>query len=88
MSINYKYELPSLQCSEDQCLADFQLQKGIQKSSMCMFSRISKRHANSNGMHAKMGHQEANFKGKGLLGTVVAFSAADEEQGRKTLHSH
>jgi hypothetical protein len=25
-------------------------------------------------------------KGKGILGTVVAFSAADEEQGRKTLH--
>jgi hypothetical protein len=26
--------------------------------------------------------------GKGILGTVVAFSAADEEQGRKTLHRH
>jgi hypothetical protein len=25
---------------------------------------------------------------KGILGTVVAFSAADEEQGRKTLHHH
>jgi hypothetical protein len=25
-------------------------------------------------------------KGRGILGTVVAFSAADEEQGRKTLH--
>ncbi len=27
-------------------------------------------------------------KGKGLLGTVVAFFAADEEQGRKTLNHH
>jgi hypothetical protein len=27
-------------------------------------------------------------RGKGILGTVVAFSAADEEQGRKTLHHH
>jgi hypothetical protein len=27
-------------------------------------------------------------KGKGILGTVVAFSVADEEQGRKTLHCH
>ncbi len=27
-------------------------------------------------------------KGKGILGTVVEFSAADEEQGRKTLHQH
>jgi hypothetical protein len=26
--------------------------------------------------------------GKGIIGTVVAFSAADEEQGRKTLHRH
>jgi hypothetical protein len=25
-------------------------------------------------------------KGKGKLATVVAFSAVDEEQGRKTLH--
>jgi hypothetical protein len=25
---------------------------------------------------------------KGILGTVVAFSAADEGQGRKTLHRH
>jgi hypothetical protein len=27
-------------------------------------------------------------KGKGILGTVVAFSAADEEQDRKNLHHH
>jgi hypothetical protein len=27
-------------------------------------------------------------KGKGILGIVVAFSAADEEQGRKILHCH
>jgi hypothetical protein len=27
-------------------------------------------------------------KGKGILGTVLAFFAADEEQGRKTLHRH
>ena len=27
-------------------------------------------------------------RGKGILETVVAFSAADEEQGRKTLHPH
>jgi hypothetical protein len=27
-------------------------------------------------------------KGKGILGTVVAFSVAGEEQGRKTLHHH
>ncbi len=27
-------------------------------------------------------------KGKGILGTVIAFSATDEEQGRKSLHRH
>jgi hypothetical protein len=27
-------------------------------------------------------------KGKGILGTVLAFFAADEEQGRKTFHRH
>ena len=27
-------------------------------------------------------------RGKGILGTVVAFSAADDEQGRKKLHRH
>ena len=27
-------------------------------------------------------------KGRGILGTVKAFAPADEEQGRKTLHSH
>ncbi len=26
--------------------------------------------------------------GKGILGTVLAFAGADEEQGRKTLHQH
>ncbi len=26
--------------------------------------------------------------GKGILGTVHAFAAADEEQGQKTLHRH
>jgi len=27
-------------------------------------------------------------KGKGIVGTVLSFAPADEEQGRKTLHSH
>jgi hypothetical protein len=32
--------------------------------------------------------KEKTSKGKGILGTVLAFFAADEEQGRKTLHRH
>jgi hypothetical protein len=31
---------------------------------------------------------QKNTRGKEILGTVVAFSSADEEQGRKTLHCH
>ncbi len=27
-----------------------------------------------------------SYKGKGILGMVLAFLGADEEQGRKTLH--
>ncbi len=27
-------------------------------------------------------------KGKGILGTVLAFSGADGDQGRKTFHGH
>jgi hypothetical protein len=32
--------------------------------------------------------EKKTSKGKGILGTVLAFFAADEEQGRKTLHRH
>jgi hypothetical protein len=34
------------------------------------------------------GTKKKKSLGKGILGSVVAFSAADEEQGRKTLHYH
>jgi hypothetical protein len=27
-------------------------------------------------------------KGKGIVGTVIAFAGADEEQGRKTFYQH
>jgi hypothetical protein len=35
-----------------------------------------------------MGYKTQSSKGKGILGTALAFSGADEEQGRKTLHRH
>ncbi len=37
-------------------------------------------------MHAQIKTQSS--KGRGILGTVLAFTGADEEQGRKTLHQH
>ena len=32
--------------------------------------------------------KEQKAYGQGIFGTVIAFAAADEEQGRKTLHMH
>ena len=39
-------------------------------------------------MLAKWDTKTQSTKGKGILGTVIAFAGADEEQGRKTLHRH
>ena len=35
-----------------------------------------------------MGYKTQSSQGKGILGTVLAFIGADEEQGHKTLHRH
>jgi hypothetical protein len=83
------YELPSLQCSEDQCLADFQLQKGIQlyHPGACSLEFQSVMQILMECM-LRWDIKKQTSKGKGILSTVVAFSAADEEQDRKTLHQH
>ncbi len=83
----YQHNSPSLQCSENDCLADFVLRKETRLNNPgacslefqsvmqilieCILQRDTKK---------------KKSLGKGILGTVVAFSAADEEQGRKTLH--
>ena len=36
----------------------------------------------------KWGPIKQKSKGNGIVGSVLAFAPADEEQGRKTLHSH
>ncbi len=58
------------------------------KQSRCMFSRISECHANFDWMYPTMGCFKKKSLGKGILGTVVPLSAADEKQGRKSLHRH
>ncbi len=79
MSLNYKNELPSLHSSEDQCWLNhpfecpLEFQSVMQIIMECMLRWDIKKQTS---------------KGKGKLGTVVAFSAADEEQGRKTLYWH
>ena len=75
----FQHELPSLKGSEEDCIADFVLRKDAEFQSVmqilteCLLRWDTK---------------TQTAKGKGILGTVVAFAGADEEQGRKTLHQH
>jgi hypothetical protein len=78
-----------LQCSEADCIADFVLQKDI---------RLKHPGACSLEFQSDMqivvdcilcwDIKKKTSKGKGILGTVLAFFAAYEDQGRKTLHRH
>jgi hypothetical protein len=84
----FQHELPLLKGSEEDCIADFvfrkkdaricypgacslEIQSVMQILTECLLSWYTKTHT---------------AKGKGILGTVIAFAGADEEQGRKTLH--
>jgi hypothetical protein len=84
-----KHDLPSLKCSDQECIADFQLQKDIRLNHPGACSLEFK-----NVMQIIMDcmlrwdSKEQNSKGKVILETVLAISAADEEQGRKMLHRH
>ncbi len=85
----FQHELPSLKGSEEDCIADFVLRKD---------ARISYPGACSLEFQSIMqilmecllrwDTKTQTAKGKGILGTVIAFAGADEEQGRKTLHRH
>ena len=84
-----QHDLPSLKGSEEDCLADFGL---------CRDARINNPGACSLEFQSvmqiltecllKWDTKTQTSKGKGILGTVIAFAGADEEQGRKTLHRH
>jgi hypothetical protein len=50
--------------------------------------RIPANHQNIYKLHVELGPKETAGKGKGILGTVLAFALAHKEQGRRTLHSH
>jgi hypothetical protein len=78
-----------LQCTEDECVADFiirketrlkypgacslEFQSGMQIVTECLLKWDTKTRKST---------------GQGILGTVRAFFGADEEQGRNTLHRH
>ena len=55
------------------CSLEYQSQVQILIQCQCLIQRDSK---------------TQKEKGKGILGTTLAFAPADEEQGRGTLHSH
>ncbi len=84
-----QHGLPNLKCSEENCLAYFVLQRDMRmkypgacslefQSVMKILTKCTLR----------WDTKTQSSKGKGILGTVLAFSGAHEEQGRKTLNRH
>ena len=78
-----------MQCSEADCIADFVLRKDVRLKNpgACSLEFQSVLQIIIECM-LQWDIKKKTSKGKGILGTVLAFFAADEEQGRKTLHRH
>ncbi len=84
-----QHELPSLKGSEEDCHADFVLRRDarISNPGACSLEFQSVMQILLECL-LKWDTKTQTSKGKGILGTVIAFAGADEEQGRKTLHWH
>ena len=84
-----QHELPSLKCSEEECLADFVIRKKtrLEYPGACSLEFQSVMQILTHCL-LKWDTQKRKSTGQGILGTVLAFFGADEEQGRKTLHRH
>ena len=84
-----QHKLPDINSSDELCIADFNLRK---KDRITYPGACSLEYQNVIKILIEDLLQwdpvKQKAKGKGVLGTVVAFAPADEEQGRKTLHSH
>ena len=85
----FQHGLPNLKCSEEKCLADFVLQRDtrLQYPGACSLEFQSVMQILTKCM-LRWDTKTQSSIGKGILGTVLAFSGADKEQGRKTLHWH
>jgi hypothetical protein len=85
----YQHNLPSLQCSEADSFAAFVLQKDIRLNCPGAFS-LEFQIVMQILMECMLQWdiKKKTTQEKGILGKVVPFSAADEEQHRKTLHCH
>ncbi len=76
-----QHELPSLKCSEENCLADFVLRKDVRLNNpgACSLEFQSVMQILTEHM-LKWDTKTNTSTGKGILGTVRAFAGADEEQ--------
>jgi hypothetical protein len=84
-----QHRLPNLKCSEKNCLPDFVLQRDttMKYPGACSLEFQSVMQILTKCMLG-WDTKTQSSKRKGILGTMLAFSGADEEQGRKTLHQH
>ncbi len=82
-----QHKLPSLKCSEEDCIADFVLQKDarFKNPGACSLEFQSVMQILTECL-LRWDNKTRASKGKGILGTVKAFTATNEEQARKTLH--
>jgi hypothetical protein len=79
-----QHELPLLKCSEEDCLSDFVLGKDarLNNPSACSLEFQSVVQILTEHM-LKWDTKTKTSTGKGILGTVRAFTGTDEEQGQK-----
>ena len=80
----FQHELPSLKCSEEDCIANFVLRKNARISypGACSLEFQSVMQILTECL-LRWDTETQTAKGKGILGTVIAFAGADEEQGLK-----
>ena len=86
----FQHELPSLNGSEEDCIANFVLQKDarINYPFACSLEFQSIMQILTECL-LKWDTKTQTATGKGILGTLTVFAVADEEhEGRKTLHQH
>jgi hypothetical protein len=84
-----QHQLPSLKCSEEDCIADFVLRKDarLNNPGACSLEFQTVMQILTEHM-LKWDNRTKTSTGKGILGTEQAFAGADEEQGQNTLHRH
>lgn len=84
-----QHKLPSLQCTDEECIADLTVRKTtrLKYPGGCSLEFQSAMQILTERL-LKWDIKSQRSTGQGVLGTIEAFGAADEEQGRKTLHRH